>query len=393
MKARDTADEVWAVIDGQATFEWEDLRESSPTSGAKASLSLREPTTVLVPFRGLAPRDGWRRLGPSSSDCRRTATTKNLWRSLFRVDPVALMLSRRDLLLLLRLSRPFFLLGGFLLYAVGVLAARWMGWPIDFVRYVQGQAIVSALQLVVHYSNEYFDAGGDAENPYRTPFSGGSGALGRDGLPRRAAAWATGIAAAGAVLVAGRMITTGGAPPLSWWVAGTISLGAWFYSAPPARLVARGLGEIAASIVVAVLVPVYAFALQTNASSIELAAAVTPLFLLHGAMLLVLEIPDIDADRRAGKRTLVVRLGVAVSLWLHLGLLLLAMAALAVARYVVAVPAPPIAIVLIAVAAGYHVWQVRRTVKTGQGWMWTAGLAVGLFALTALAEAVGFLTA
>jgi len=46
----ETADEVWVLIDGEATFEWEDLRSSSPTSGGKASLNAQEPTSVLVPF-------------------------------------------------------------------------------------------------------------------------------------------------------------------------------------------------------------------------------------------------------------------------------------------------------------------------------------------------------
>jgi hypothetical protein len=45
-----TADEVWVLIDGNAAFEWEDRRPSSPTSGGRASLAAREPITVLVPF-------------------------------------------------------------------------------------------------------------------------------------------------------------------------------------------------------------------------------------------------------------------------------------------------------------------------------------------------------
>jgi hypothetical protein len=49
-KEEETADEVWALIEGEATFEWEDRRSSSPTSGGKASLAAREPIAVLVPF-------------------------------------------------------------------------------------------------------------------------------------------------------------------------------------------------------------------------------------------------------------------------------------------------------------------------------------------------------
>jgi len=50
MKERTTADEVWALIEGKATFEWEDLRPTSPTSASTARLSTSEPIAVLVPF-------------------------------------------------------------------------------------------------------------------------------------------------------------------------------------------------------------------------------------------------------------------------------------------------------------------------------------------------------
>ena len=46
----ETVDEVWALIEGEATFEWQDRRPSSPTSGGRALLTAREPVTVLVPF-------------------------------------------------------------------------------------------------------------------------------------------------------------------------------------------------------------------------------------------------------------------------------------------------------------------------------------------------------
>lgn len=49
-KEEETADEAWALIEGEATFEWEDRRPSSPTAGGTATFAAHEPTTVLVPF-------------------------------------------------------------------------------------------------------------------------------------------------------------------------------------------------------------------------------------------------------------------------------------------------------------------------------------------------------
>jgi len=293
--------------------------------------------------------------------------------------------------LFLRLSRPFFLLGGFLLFALGTSMAAAAGHPVHFVPYLQGQAIVSMLQLAVHYSNEYFDAPGDALNRQRTAFSGGSGAIGTQGLPRPIALSSAVVCLALAALVAGRMIFAGGIASLSWLVLAAIIIGAWFYSAPPVRLMSTGVGEIAASLVVAGLVPAFAFTLQAGSLDSRLVVALTPLALLHFAMLLNLEVPDEHSDREAGKRTLVVRWGVATALQLHAALVVGALVLLAMGVLASRLPLSPAALAGLAAAAVAHLWQVQRTPPDGHRWRWVAGAGVGLFALTALAEAVGFL--
>ena len=47
---RAIADEVWVLVDGRVGFEWQDLRESSPTAGATVNLESRRPIALLVPF-------------------------------------------------------------------------------------------------------------------------------------------------------------------------------------------------------------------------------------------------------------------------------------------------------------------------------------------------------
>src|SRR3990172_8023955 len=92
-----------------------------------------------------------------------------------------------QLRLFIRLSRPFFLLGAALVYALGVGIARYLGVTIDWGLYLLGQAYVTALQLSAQYLNEYFDAPGDIQNQNRTLFSGGSGAIGPGKLSRNTA--------------------------------------------------------------------------------------------------------------------------------------------------------------------------------------------------------------
>lgn len=48
--AQPVADEVWALVRGEAEFDWEDRRENSPTFGRTYQLRAGQPTLVLVPF-------------------------------------------------------------------------------------------------------------------------------------------------------------------------------------------------------------------------------------------------------------------------------------------------------------------------------------------------------
>ena len=85
---------------------------------------------------------------------------------------------------LIRLGRPLFLGGGFILYALGSVMA---GHSIDVSRYVIGQCAVTAFQLMTHYANDYFDYEADQANKTPTKWSGGSRVLPAGELPRHVA--------------------------------------------------------------------------------------------------------------------------------------------------------------------------------------------------------------
>ena len=78
----------------------------------------------------------------------------------------------------IKLTRVVFLLGGFLLYALGAAAAVRLGFTINWAEYLLGQVAITSIQLMGQYLNEYYDIETDrltADN--RTWFSGGSGVL------------------------------------------------------------------------------------------------------------------------------------------------------------------------------------------------------------------------
>jgi 1,4-dihydroxy-2-naphthoate octaprenyltransferase len=99
--------------------------------------------------------------------------------------------------------------------------------------------------------------------------------------------------------------------PLLLPLAGLITALAWFYSAPPLRFAARGLGELTTAVVVTLCVPVLGYYLQSGRIDARILAACLLPCALQFAMLLAIELPDAAGDAVAGKRTLVVRLGAA----------------------------------------------------------------------------------
>ncbi len=215
----------------------------------------------------------------------------------------------RAVVAFIKLGRPLFLTGGFVFFGLGAAIAAATGHAIDGLRYALGQAVVTALQLMTHYANDYFDLEADHANATPTRFSGGSRVLTDGQLPRAVALIAALAFGAIGVAIGGVLAVRGGslmAPTVA-----VVAILAWEYSAPPLRLCAAGLGELTTGLVVTVLVPWLGFYLQAPdlRGGGLLAMSVVPPALLQIAMLIAIEFPDAAGDAATGKRTLVVRLG------------------------------------------------------------------------------------
>ncbi len=299
----------------------------------------------------------------------------------------------RTLRLFVQLSRPLFLLGAALLYALGAGIARYLGAELDWGAYLLGQAWVTALQLSAHYLNEYFDGPGDEHNANRTPFSGGSGALGPGKLPRAVALWA-GVAclAAGASLAV-LLIEQARSAPAALLIMSLIFVGAVAYSVPPARLAASGYGELTTSLIVANLVPALAYLLQADELHRLLAMATFPLTTLHLAMMLAFELPDYASDLKYGKRTLMVRAGWQRGMLLHNILALSGFVLLGLAA-VMGLPLPIALPTFFVLPVGLlQVWQMVRIEQGSRpNWILLTLAGVTSFGLTAYLLVFGFWT-
>ena len=172
--------------------------------------------------------------------------------------------------------------------------------------------------------NDYYDAlsGCDAANDERVfPFTGGSRFI-QNGLLSQRAAGLYGHALLAAVIPAGLYLTAISAGGLIWIGLAGLAVG-WAYSAPPFQLQARGLGEFG---IVAgwLLVVVGSDFVQRHAFAFLPVAAGLGFALLVANVLFINQFPDVKADARAGKRTVVVRLGVRPARWGYALLALLA---------------------------------------------------------------------
>lgn len=299
--------------------------------------------------------------------------------------------SRERFFAFIRLTRPHFLLGGALLFGLGTAIALYLGRPIDIGLYLIGQLLVTSIQLTTHYLNEYFDAPADALNPNRTLMNGGSGMLGEAGLPRSTALYAAMISLAITATGVSLLLLQGDVPLLSWLLLGLGFFGSYFYNAPPVRLISSGYGELAASVVVAGIVPAFSFALQTGELHRLLLMTTAPLIALHFAMVLVFELPDFATDAKFEKRTLMVRVGWENGMRMHDGAILLAVLTFLLA-FLTGLPSRVAMGGLIALPLALaQVWQLGR-IRQGYPprWQLLTISATGLFALTAYLELIGY---
>jgi 1,4-dihydroxy-2-naphthoate octaprenyltransferase len=314
---------------------------------------------------------------------------------------------KRSVIAFVRLGRPQFLVGGFLLHGLGAAVAVYGGASFHAGLYALGQAAITTLQLMTHYANDYFDLAADRANTTPTRWSGGSRVLPSGTLsPRIALQTACVLAAMGLVLV-GVIGTHGGnGGPLASATLLLAGLLAWAYSAPPLVLHSRGLGEFTTAVVVAGLTPAVAFTLQVGDRAIgnpsgapvgfvpailPLMLAILPLFGLQFVMLLTIEFPDAAGDAAVGKRTLVVRLGAPLSAGLCRAVLVTVYGSIPL---LIMAGLPPSVGLAVAAPGPIAAWQFLRLGAGAWGdarqWESLAFRAVGLLVATAAAELAAF---
>jgi 1,4-dihydroxy-2-naphthoate octaprenyltransferase len=208
-----------------------------------------------------------------------------------------------------RLGRPVFLLGGFALYGLGALAALRRGHSFDGVAFALGQLAVTAIQLMTHYANDYYDYEADKANQTPTRWSGGSRVLVQGELAPAVALRAAVVVGAVAPLSAAALLVHSPRELGAVVLLASMQALAWSHAGPPLRLHSRGLGEPLTALVVPLLTPLAGFLIQAGRFELFPLVLSAPLVFLQLAMLVTIEFPDHEGDRSVGKVSWVVLLG------------------------------------------------------------------------------------
>ena len=290
----------------------------------------------------------------------------------------------------IKLGRPVFLAGGFVMHALGVAMALAAGASFDLRALVVGQMAITSTQMMTQYSNDAFDVEADRANQTPTRWSGGSRVLVDSELSVHTALIAAAILGTLA-LAAAILLAVDGHTGAAILVVTALLL-SYAYNAPPFRWNSSGFGEVLTAVVVTGLTPALGYLLQSRTLNLSILCAILPLMLLQTAMVIGVHIPDAVGDAVVGKRTLVVRLGVERAVWLYVTLTATAFLLL-----------PPLIVVglrslvaaLMILASPLALWQIVRTIRGA--WrnpanfnaMAFGGVAVLIF--TAIVETVGFL--
>lgn len=295
-------------------------------------------------------------------------------------------------IIFLRLGRAHFLAGGLVLYGLGGAVALYAGARLNLPALLWGQAAITAIQLMTHYSNDYFDAAADRLNHTPTSWSGGSRVLVNGLLLPAVALVAAQILATGALLVIAVLGIAIRRGALTWMLYLLMLVLSWGYSAPPLQLQRRGLGPIVVLLVVSTLTPLAGFYLQAGKLTLLPILAILPLCCLQLAMQFGVDLPDLEGDQAAGKRTAVVRLGRPRAVRLYSAAL---MATYALLPLLVLAGLPPLVALAAALPLPLAAWQMSRVSRGMWGipaaWnslvFWTVALLMG----TAAAETIAFL--
>jgi len=251
-----------------------------------------------------------------------------------------------------------------------------------------------AVHIGLNVANDIFDAmsGADDANVSPTQFSGGSRVIQRGLVTLRQMSLISLVAYAVAIGIGLFLVIARSSVELFAIGAAGLFLSV-FYTAPPFRLVHRGLGELTTALGFGPVMVLGAYVVQAQELSGQAFVASVPVAILIALILYVNEIPDRHSDAKVGKRTLPVRMGQALVTRGFLVAALAAFAVVAVGAVTGYLPRPTL-IALLALPLAFKVYDgIRTHYDRPYDLMATMGQNVQLHLVTGVLLFAGYMVA
>lgn len=252
---------------------------------------------------------------------------------------------------------------------------------------------IVATNAGLNMSNDYFDhlSGNDEFNRELTPFSGGSRTI-QEGIlsPRQVLLW-SGFCYLISIAIGLFLAATRGWVILWLGIAGVFI--AFFSTAPPFKLGYVGLGELVTFIGSGPLIVLGSYYVQSGRLTLEALWTSVAVGLLGTALIWVNEFPDYEADKAAGKNTLVVLLGRERAVWGYIALLVAMYAVVVLGVAMGFLPYPTLLVLLTLPLAYKAIRGSRRYHSDSQKLIPTSAATIQLYLGNALLLCVGYAVA
>jgi 1,4-dihydroxy-2-naphthoate octaprenyltransferase len=292
-----------------------------------------------------------------------------------------------------RMSRPIELIGGCLLYLLGVSLVRFLGIPVDGWIFTLGFGMTLSSQASLIYLAQHRATPIPIEDEEdRNPIQGWSRVLGPQMLSPKVPLYASAVGFTIFALITTGVIIQGAFNPLGWFVLFLGLVLGFFQFMPPFRLATSGYGEFLHALAFSTLIPLFAFVIQTNEIHRLVFMVTTPLMALQFALILNWELPFFITSRKRLHSNLLLRLGWSPTMWLHDLSILVAFLSLTVSYFYGLSPRVFLG-TLIALPLGIsQIWQMQR-IRNGAPPRWKVFTtsAIGLYALMLYLLLLGFL--
>lgn len=259
-------------------------------------------------------------------------------------------------------TRPMFFAASIIPVLLGTAWGFKLVGELDIGAFIVALITIVLVHAAINVINDVFDdiVGTDSINEERIyPFTGGSRFIQNDILDRKAMLqWA--ILLLTIASISGSLLTLMKGPEVIIFGMVGACLGV-AYSVPPFQLGARGLGELAVGIGFGLL-PVYGSAwLQSGIIDAKTLWIAFPVSCWVFNILLINEIPDAKADIETGKRTFVVRFGLARTRQIYTLSNLLAFLTISVAVFKGLIPLETVILPMVLFfTAIYVVWNLAQ---------------------------------